>query len=347
MRRFGGVSCALAMLFGGGPALAQTPAIPPAAHAAFRVYGAQLEGFDYPFPVRMFRTTAQGRPIEMAYMELAPARPNGRTVVLLHGKNFCAATWGDTARVLAAAGYRVIAPDQIGFCKSSKPDGFQYSLPQLAALTAELLRSRGVTQATIVGHSFGGMLAMRMAIAMPGLVDQLVLVNPLGLTDQLAQGVPYADIGQFAAQEDKRDAASIRAYEQSVYYHGTWRRSYDRWVEMLAGLYAGSGHAAVAQAQARLSEMIESQPVAYELHRIQAPTVLMIGMLDTTALGRDRAPPELRGGVPTIPASAAKAAAKMPHGRLVPLPGLGHAPQVEDPGRFQVALLQALGGALD
>ena len=74
----------------------------------------------------------QGQSVEMAYMELASQRPNGRTVVLLHGKNFCAATWGDTARVLAASGYRVIVPDQIGFCKSSKPTGFQYSLYGMA-----------------------------------------------------------------------------------------------------------------------------------------------------------------------------------------------------------------------
>ncbi len=66
----------------------------------------------------------------MAFLDWpATATPNGTTVVLLHGKNFCAATWGDTARGLAAAGYRVIAPDQIGFCKSSKPTGYQYSFP--------------------------------------------------------------------------------------------------------------------------------------------------------------------------------------------------------------------------
>src|SRR5579859_183339 len=85
------------------------------------VYGPQLESFDYPWPVEHFRFTSQGEPLDMAYMDVAPATPNGRVAVLLHGKNFCAATWQETIGVLSREGYRVIAPDQIGFCKSSKP----------------------------------------------------------------------------------------------------------------------------------------------------------------------------------------------------------------------------------
>jgi pimeloyl-ACP methyl ester carboxylesterase len=57
----------------------------------------------------------------MAYMDVKPEAPNGRTMVLLHGKNFCAATWRGSIAAQIAAGYRVIAPDQIGFCKSTKP----------------------------------------------------------------------------------------------------------------------------------------------------------------------------------------------------------------------------------
>jgi hypothetical protein len=84
-------------------------------------YGAQLEGFGYPWPVVRYRFTSQGQNLEMAYMDVKPARANGRVAVLLHGKNFCAATWQATIVTLLDAGYRVIAPDQIGFCKSSKP----------------------------------------------------------------------------------------------------------------------------------------------------------------------------------------------------------------------------------
>ena len=107
-------------------------------------YGMQLEGFEYPRPVAQYRFRSQGHALEMAYMDVKPARPNGRTAVLLHGKNFCGATWEGTITALVDAGYRVIAPDQIGFCKSSKPAQYQFSFQQLAGNTHALLESLGV-----------------------------------------------------------------------------------------------------------------------------------------------------------------------------------------------------------
>jgi pimeloyl-ACP methyl ester carboxylesterase len=120
-------------------------------------YGPELQGFDYPAPVLHAHFTSQGNDLDMAYIDVAAAKPNGRTAVLLHGKNFCAATWQATIHVLSDAGYRVIAPDQIGFCKSSKPAHYQFSFQQLAGNTHALLASLGVTRATIIGHSTGGM----------------------------------------------------------------------------------------------------------------------------------------------------------------------------------------------
>ncbi|MVW54678.1 alpha/beta fold hydrolase [Sphingomonas sp. MAH-6] len=335
------------------PKTAPDKPVPAAAKVAMsaspigaRTYGPRLEGFDYPFPVREYRTVAQGQSVEMAYMEVAPAKSNGRTVVLLHGKNFCGATWGDTARVLAAAGYRVIVPDQIGFCKSSKPTGFQYSLYGMATMTADLLRSRGVTKATLVGHSLGGMIAERLAIAQPQLVDQMILVDPLGLADRMAQGVPYITIDKAADLERRKTPASMKTYQLSSYYHGVWRRDYDRWVDMMAGMYAGPGRDAVIDAQARTTEMIETQPTAYEFGRITVPTILMVGTLDHNVFGRNWAPPEVANQLPEASTLGDKAAARMKDARFVPLQGLGHVPQIEDPARFQIALIQALSGAL-
>src|SRR6201991_4253341 len=129
---------------------------------------------------------SQGESLHMAYMDVAPADPahaNGRTAVLLHGKNFCGATWVETIHRLSDAGYRVIAPDQIGFCKSSKPERYQFSFDQLAANTHALLQALGIGRAIVVGHSMGGMLAARYALMYPDGVDRLVLINPLGLED--------------------------------------------------------------------------------------------------------------------------------------------------------------------
>lgn len=320
-----------------------TTVAPPVAQ---RTYGPRLEGFDYPFPVHEYRTVAQGQSVAMAYMELLPAKPNGRTVVLLHGKNFCGATWGDTARVLAATGYRVIVPDQIGFCKSSKPAGYQYSLYGMASMTADLLRARGVGRATLVGHSMGGLVAERLAMVQPRLVDQMILVDPLGLAARLAQGVPYINVDKAADLERRKTPASMRSYQLTAYYHGVWRRDYDRSIDMMAGMYAGPGRDAVIDAQARTTEMIETQPTAYEFGRIAVPTILMVGTLDHNVFGKSWAPPEIASQLPEASTLGDKAAARMRNARFVPLQGLGHVPQVEDPARFQIALIQALSGAL-
>ena len=75
--------------------------------------------FTYPYPVHVHHFQSQNQELEMAYMDVQPSSPNGDVIMLLHGKNFCGATWNETAHVLSVAGYRVIIPDQIGFCKST------------------------------------------------------------------------------------------------------------------------------------------------------------------------------------------------------------------------------------
>lgn len=305
--------------------------------------GPNLERFPYPWPVKWFETRSQGAEVRMAYLDVAPSvAPNGRTAVLLHGKNFCAATWEATIRDLAARGYRVIAPDQIGFCKSSKPAGYQYSFHTLAALTEALLARAGAGEVAVVGHSTGGMLAVRFALLFPERVSRLVLVNPLGLNDTLAEGAPYTDLGGLRAEEAKTDRASIKAYQQRVYYDGRWKPGYDRWVDMLAGQYASAGGGIVREAQARLSDMIQTQPVAGEFHRVRQPVTLIIGQKDRTAFRANAAPETVRAAIRTVPQAAETAVKAFPNARLVRLAELGHSPQVEDPARFHATLAQAL-----
>ncbi len=121
-----------------------------AAPAFAATYGPELQGFQYPYPVEHFAFQSQGKPLQMGYMDVAAkGKPNGRAVVLMHGKNFCGATWEGSIKALSDAGYRVIAPDQIGFCTSSKPDHYQYSFQQLATNTHQLLEKLGIQKATI------------------------------------------------------------------------------------------------------------------------------------------------------------------------------------------------------
>jgi pimeloyl-ACP methyl ester carboxylesterase len=279
----------------------------------------------------------------MAFMDVKPAAaPNGKTAVLFHGKNFCAATWQETIAVLAAAGYRVIAPDQIGLCKSTKPAHYQYSFQQLAANTRALLASLGIGRATVIGHSIGGMLGMRYALIYPDDVEQLVLVDPIGLEDWKAKGVPWQSVDAWYQQELKTTAESIRDYQRATYYAGTWDARYERWVQMLAGLYRGPGREIVAWNGALIDDMAFTQPVFYELEKISVPVLLMIGDKDTTAVGKNLAPPALRPTLGNYPVLGRAAAARIPHAQLVEFPDLGHSPQIQAPDVFHKALLDGL-----
>jgi pimeloyl-ACP methyl ester carboxylesterase len=310
--------------------------------AEHTAYGPELEGFAYPYEVRRFEFKSQRQDIAMAYMDVAPSAPNGRTAVLLHGANFCAATWGETIEVLRQAGYRVIAPDQIGFCKSSKPETYQFSLQQLATNTNELLNSLGIRRATIIGHSMGGMLSIRYALMFPDAVEQLVLVDPIGLEDWQAQGVPFIPLDQSYQAEMRTSFDSIKQYQQKFYYGGEWKPEYDRWVDMLGGMYAGPGTAIVAWSRARVAEMIFTQPVVYELERIRPPTLLLIGQKGRTAPGAARAPSEIASKLGNYPVLGRAAAKRIPHATLTEFPELGHAPQIQAPAQFHDALLKGL-----
>ncbi|HEX4028583.1 MAG TPA: alpha/beta hydrolase [Rhizomicrobium sp.] len=328
---------AFALLFLASAAMADD-AIPKEGPA----YGPQLEGYSYPFPLAHYRFQSQGVAMDMAYMDVRPTTPNGHAVVLLHGKNFCAATWEGSIRALSGAGYRVIAPDQIGWCKSTKPEHYQYTFEQLAANTHALLASLGITRAIVMGHSTGGMLAIRYGLLYPTDTERLVLVDPLGLEDWRAKGVPWQSLDAQYQTQLKTTADSIRDYERVTYYANTWKPEYEPWVQMLAGMYRGPGKAVVAWNSALAYDMIYTQPVFYEFEKLAMPVLLMIGDKDTTAPGKQLAPPELRAQLGHYPELAKAAVARMKQARLIEFPGLGHSPQIQDPAAFHQALLAAL-----
>ena len=325
-------ACAALLLSLALPALAAEPP----------TYGPELEGFDYPHPVKRFAFDSQGEKLQMAYMDIQPSTPNGHTLVLLHGKNFCGATWEGSIQALTQAGYRVVVPDQVGFCKSSKPQRYQFSFQQLAANTHALLASLKLEKVTLMGHSMGGMLASRYALQYPQQVEQLVLVNPIGLEDWKAKGVPWRSIDAWYQRELKTSSEAIRNYQKSTYYAGQWRPEFDKWVEMQAGMYRGKGREAVAWDSALTYDMIYTQPVIYEFSELKMPVLLMIGTKDNTAIGKDLAPPEIRKTLGNYAVLGKETAKRIPHATLVEFNDMGHAPQMQDPARFHEALQKGL-----
>lgn len=307
-----------------------------------RRFDAELRQYAYPFPVKTFDVPFRGGTLAMRYMDERPATPNGKTVVLLHGKNFVAASWAETMRALLERGYRVVAPDQLGFGKSAKPADYPFSFHALAKNTRELLASQGIEKSVVVGHSMGGMLAARYALSYPDATTELVLVNPIGLEDWKTV-VPYRSVDDWYKTELAQTPASLRDYQTKSYYDGKWLPAYEPNLEPQAGFTTDPDYPKVAWCSALTYDMIFTQPVVYELPRIKARTLLVIGQRDRTALGKAWAAPEVGEKLGDYPALGRATQRAIPASTLVELEGVGHLPQVEAFQRFRDELIKFLG----
>ncbi len=105
--------------------------------------------------------------------------PDLPVLVLLHGLTSSSATWEPVMPALAARAH-VIAPDLVGHGSSDKPRG-DYSLGAFATGLRDLLEQLGHTRATVVGHSFGGGVALQFAYQHPEYTERLGLVASGGL----------------------------------------------------------------------------------------------------------------------------------------------------------------------
>lgn len=296
--------------------------------------------FTYPWPVKLFKFTSQLQELEMAFMDVRPkCKSNGRTAVLFHGKNFCGPTWEETIRSLNGKGYRVIAPDQIGFCKSSKPESYQFSLQQFAWNTRGLLNALNIGNVTVIGHSMGGMLTARFGLQYPETIDEMVMVNAVGLEDYLQKGVPYISIDQSYKSELASTYKSIRGYEQATYYINKWKDEYDTWVNMLVNIYYGPKRETYCKIQGQIVDMVLTQPVAPYFKDLKPRTLLMIGEKDNTAIGAIWSPPEVAKKLGHFDVLGPQVAGEIPNGELIRFEDLGHAPQISEPERFHEALL--------
>ena len=121
------------------------------------------------------RTFVQGRP---AAYSVAGA---GMPVVLLHGWALAHHTYRDVIASIAAQGCRVIAPAMPGFGGTHELPASEFSMAGYGQWVADLLEALGVTEpAVVVGHSFGGGVAIRLSHDHPDRVRSLVLVNSVG-----------------------------------------------------------------------------------------------------------------------------------------------------------------------
>ncbi|MEW5931062.1 MAG: alpha/beta hydrolase [Gemmatimonadota bacterium] len=102
----------------------------------------------------------------------------GPLVVLLHGFPEFWYEWRHQIPALAAAGFRVAAPDMRGYNLSDKPEGVDaYRIEPLVEDVAGLVRHLGVERAHLVGHDWGGVVAWYFAMLRPELLDRLAILN--------------------------------------------------------------------------------------------------------------------------------------------------------------------------
>ncbi|KAJ7931707.1 Alpha/Beta hydrolase protein [Mycena leptocephala] len=306
---------------------------------------ADLNGsnFTYPFPLKLYKFTSQRQQLEMAFMDVKPTgTPNNKTAMLFHGNFFCGAAWNATIRVLTHTGYRVIVPDHIGYCKSTKPDRYQFSLAQLATNARSLLDTLGIGNVTVMGHSLGGMLTFRYGLMFPESIDEMVVVNAVGLEDYVGKGVPYITIDASYTTSLAMTFASVQAYENTTYYVGLWEPAYDEWVQMVTDVFYGSRRDTFCWNQAQIVDVMLTEPIAHEFAHVRPRLLLMIGEKDTTAIGKAWAPPSVVATLANFTALALDVSSQVPDCTLVTFPELGHAPHISNPDVFHAALVEWL-----
>jgi pimeloyl-ACP methyl ester carboxylesterase len=255
----------------------------------------------------------------------------GPVLLLIHGMASSSAAWTPVIPALAER-FTVLAPDLLGHGTSAKPAA-DYSLGAHASLLRDLCVLLGHERATVVGHSFGGGVALQFAYQFPERCERLVLVGSGGLGREVtpllrALALPGSEhvLPLFCAGP-LRDAGTAVA-------NGLWR------VGVRASAAAQEiwrGYASLADADARIAFFrtlrsvvdIDGQNVSADdrLHlAADLPTLIVWGARD-----------------PIIPvAHAHRAHAAILGSQVAIFEGVGHFPHCEAPERFAATLLDFL-----
>ena len=243
----------------------------------------------------------------------------GEVILLLHGMAGSSQTWRSVMRPLSRK-YRVVAPDLLGHGNSAKPRS-DYSLGAFAVFLRDLLDELGVAQATIVGHSLGGGVAMQFIYQHPDYCQRLILIGSGGLGPDVGWtlrllSAPGAELIMpiIAPPPVLSVGEKVRSWFAKMGVESP--RGAEMW-----SAYSSFGDAETRQAFLRtLRSVVDYRGQAVSalnrLHlRTDMPTMAIWGDRDAV-----------------IPVDHAYAVQKTrPDVRLEVLPGVGHFPQVECP----------------
>jgi pimeloyl-ACP methyl ester carboxylesterase len=282
---------------------------------------------DYGFPV----STAMTAPT-IAYIDQGTGP---ETLLLVHGLAANAGFWRYNIPELARH-YRVIAVDLPGFGKSSKATSYPYSMSFYAATLARLIAELDLGPVTVVGHSMGGQVAMTMALRHPETVRRLVLAAPAGIESFRP--------GEAAWLRSTLTIQGIRNVPEDGIRRNLSLNFYrwdDRWewlVEERARMARAPDFDQFAYAVVQSVGAMLDEPTTPHLERVAHPAAIIYGRYDhlipNPYLHPGRASGVFREG-----------AERMPRAALVEIPAAGHMLMIEQPERFNAAILDWLRAA--
>jgi epoxide hydrolase 4 len=213
---------------------------------------------------------------------------DGPLVLLLHGFPEFWFAWRQQIEPLAAAGFRVVAPDLRGYNLSSRPDGV--AAYDTAALTADirgLIQERGADSARLVGHDWGGSVAWATAMVYPEVVDRLAILNAAH-PRKLSQGLHHP--GQLR-KSWYFFFFDLPALPESIVHADHWhffrhflrdarppftKEQMDRYIEAWSQPGAASGMINYYRSSVRTSP----KKAEAQIHPISAPTLVIWGEKD-------------------------------------------------------------------
>ncbi|TAM54301.1 MAG: alpha/beta fold hydrolase [Paraburkholderia sp.] len=179
----------------------------------------------------------------------------GPAVLLIHGSGPGVTAWANWRLTMPALSshFRVIAPDMVGFGETQRPEGHRYSMQTWLVHLLGLLDALDIERVHVVGNSFGGALALALAIHAPQRVGKLVLMGSAGVSFPITEGLDAVwgyepsidtmrallDIFAFDRSRVTDELAKLR-YEASIRpgYHEAFSQMFpaprQRWVDALA-----------------------------------------------------------------------------------------------------------------
>lgn len=201
---------------------------------------------------------------------------DGDPVLLIHGSGPGVSAWANwrlTIPVLAEQ-FRVIAPDIVGFGFTERPEGVRYDLPTWTAHAVGVLDALGIERAHVVGNSFGGSLALSLAIHHPERVDRLVLMGAVGVPHRITPGLD-AVWGYEPSVEAMEGLLDLFAYDRSLIGPDLARLRFE--ASTRPGVQEAYAAMFPAPRQAALDALTHG---AAELAAIAAPTLVVHGRDD-------------------------------------------------------------------